>query len=108
MILETTAMTISFQGGNKHHAQITLQYKVSCWSQANHPSWRHIANSLHGKEHDDLVTRIRHRTRALNGAAVCVMLCLIGSPPRTVPSVITYLIPASTSNSTGSKTCSTT
>ena len=36
------------------------------------------------------------------------MLCLTGSPPLTVLSVITYLTPASTSNRTPSKTSSTT
>ena len=36
------------------------------------------------------------------------MLCLTGSPPLTVLSVITYLTPASTSNITPSKTSSTT
>ena len=36
------------------------------------------------------------------------MLCLTGSPPLTVLSVITYLTPVSASNSTPSKTSSTT
>ena len=59
-------------------------------------------------DHDGIPTLDAAAKCALNGALVCSMLCFTASPPLTVFSVITYLIPASTSNKTPSKTSSTT
>ena len=44
----------------------------------------------------------------LSGALICFIFCLTACPRLIVPSVITYLAPASTSNKTSSTTSSTT